>query len=73
MVINVYLNSGMVILVIGGYQLLSVVISDIENNFHIFQDNGYWWLFVVINVYLNSATVILVIGGYQWLLVTLSD
>ena len=41
MVINVYLNSAMVILVIGGYQWLSVVISDIENNFHNIQDNGY--------------------------------
>ena len=38
MVINVYLNSAMVILVIGGYQRLSVVISD---NFQIFQDNDY--------------------------------
>ena len=39
--IKVYLNSAIVILVIGSYQRLSVVISDIENNFHIFQDNGY--------------------------------
>ena len=30
MVINVYLNSVMVISVIGGYQWLSVVISDTE-------------------------------------------
>ena len=30
MVIDVYLNSAMVILVIGGYQWLSVVLSDTE-------------------------------------------
>ena len=64
----------MVILVIGGYQRLSVVISDIENN--LFQDNGYhgyWWLSMIIKVYLNSAMVILVIDGYQRLSVIISD
>ena len=30
MVINVYLNSAMVILVVGGYQWLSMVLSDNE-------------------------------------------
>ena len=59
----------MVILVIGGYQWLSVVISVIDNNFHIFQDNGYRWLS---NVYLKSAMVILVIDGYLWLLMCIS-
>ena len=51
MVIDVYLNSAMVILVIGGYQRLSI---DIENNFHIVQDNGYHgyqWLSMVIYGY----------------------
>ena len=51
----------MVILVIGGYQWLSEVISDIENNFMHFKVmvimvimviDGYLWLLMVITVYL---------------------
>ena len=46
----------MVILVIGGYQWLSVIISDVENNFiHIktMVIDGYLWLLMVITVYLK--------------------
>ena len=46
------------ILVIGGYQWLSEVISDIENNFMHFKVmvimviDGYLWLLMIITVYL---------------------
>ena len=48
----------MVILVIGGYQWLSEVISVVENNFIHFKVmviiviDGYLWLLMVITVYL---------------------
>ena len=48
----------MVILVIGGYQWLSEVISDIENNFMHFKVmvimviDGYLWLLMIITVHL---------------------
>ena len=68
----------MVILVIGGYQWLSEVISVVENNFIHFKVmvimviDGYLWLLMVITVYLKRTMVFLVIGGYQWLSVVTS-
>ena len=73
MVINVCLNSAMVILVIGDYQWLLVTLRIYFKTMVIMVIDGYQWLFMVINVCLNSAMVFLVIGGYQWLSVVISD
>ena len=67
----------MVILVIGGYQWLSEVISDIENNFMHFKVmvimviDGYLWLLLCISRELWLSWLSVVTNGYLRLLVIL--